>query len=1330
MTAREAAKRGWPEVMDTIREHGFNPRSLPFYVMAGRDAAAMDSLADTFLPGGFLGGKSEPGSPVFFAAPEAIVAVAPLGMGGARDVFIPPAKWMRSRPDDPVNGVVWCFTARQIRGGGVELERDLSALWQATLTLRRKAGVGFPLYAVICGNDLPGFGEFTFFLPEKAVDEVVGWVRKEGVEDDWRGLGADTSEMEEWLAAWRDVRLHPGREGSDLGAGIDDAYLLPGRAAQTLRSLVEAMARSAPAVEETGGIDLRGAFFVGLWKRNDWPGDGEGGEEESRPDAAASSPGSESREAFARSLFRDKVLPERWLLASAAEQTRKAGSWTRRLAVLTVLCLVVALGVRGLIGTGLDRMVEGPYRILSQTETIRRWLLAGASGAAPLIGTHQPPKPVSIGGGAPPVIPELPELYRENMEGYIPGLENPGWIWRRLFRIGPAERAATGAAVGALGGQAALHLAEEQIAFPLKACIDRVGGDSYAGSNDMLSPWEFNQAHPPESLPVNWQYFEERGGGTRGGREELFVDAGVWNASGRGLRRWVRSQLGTLTNDEGFAGLPDRFVRKRFLDAAARARELSDALYLPWNTDEELDDFLSQAGPLDPVNLWQAAREWKRGQAGGWGRDELAGVAKWLDSPPHYDTPEQWVEEWRGAECLWTDRPESPLHATTLSLWRRALFQWLVRQYDLLPRSAQMIKDATERFAFAPAPLPRIPLTALSSASYDPVWRYRPEIWRTAAFSRAVGVLGDESDEFAELIQAGLLDGDHAKILRQIRVEPVRLAVLAHARSYADYWIHDIATLANPANWLLRDGAEECMPWMEDGEEEAEMYYAQTWADFHASLAMVDARDLTRRLLTDLSRRRIEALTALAEALNGFEDASGLTARIEYALVALAEDLKLYETPEYWNAAAVTLRAWRSLGRNPREALERMGRTLSRPDGQAVWESFFPVLAANYFIPETGEPVKVGYWRGFVLAALNLIQSETQRERWRVQKRLLLQVNAFPWRRDAPRTPGRIDVAAMRKLLREAGFVDAPEDAPGLQAPELPGDMEIQNAIRGLFAGLGWGNDWLPPCNRELDARVHRLTTAFARLEEWDVLGGVPLVLLPQREQSDPRHRYLRAFVMHQGKRPGSLSGQARGTPNWELPYEGTKARWAWRIRDEVQLRLGLTGGASFDFYNQTVPVPQARVGQARIADESWPIFSLLLSEGARARPYPEAAVEADEPVNVWRACLPVRTFSNRDTVAWDFGFALPAVFGPDTPGGPTLLDEWPDSLQWQAAVEEWNRFVRDDPELKIPVARETWRLEAGAGDEWLESSPGTWREGCVVEDENAAKCEIPVYYR
>lgn len=1330
MTAKEAAQRGWAGAMDAIREQGFNPRSLPFYVMTGRDAGAMDALAETFLPGGFLGGKSAPGTPVFFAAPEAMVAVAPLGIGGARDGFIPPSKWLRSRPDDPVNGAIWCFTAREVQAGGADLERDLAALWQAVLTLKRKVGVGFPLYVVISGNDLPGFSEFTSFLPEKAVDEVVGWVRREGVEDDWRGLGADASEMERWLAAWRDVRLYPGREDAGQeGVGVDNAYLLPGRAAKTVRSLVEAIARSSPVIEETAGIDLRGAFLVGLWKRDAT----QKGESEEEPSAVSSSivdfPRYSVREAFARSLFRDKILPERWLLAASAEQARKTGSWTRRFALITVLCLLAALVARGVIHTGLDRMVEGPYRILAQTEDIRRWLLAGASGAAPVMGKYPPPKPVAIGGGAPPAIPELPELYRKNIEEYLPGLEHPSWFWKRLFRIGAKERAVTSDAVGVLGGQAVLHLAEEQIALPLRACIDRVGGDLYSGSSDMLAPGDFNRMHPPEPLPVNWHYFEERGG-TRSGREELFVDSGSWNASGRALRLWIRAQLGALANDEGMRDLPDRFVRKRFLDAAARARDLSNQLYLPWNPDEDLEGFLTRSGSLDAGNLWQAAREWKRDRSGGWSRDELAGVARWLDNPPACDSPEQWVAEWRKAECLWTENAESPLFDTALSLWRRALFQWLVRQFDALPRNAQMIKDATERFAFAPSPLPRIPLTALSSASYDPVWRYRPEIWRTASFSRAVGVLNNDSDDLSELIQVGLLDSDHAGILKQTRVEPVRLAILAHARSYADYWISDIATLANPANWLLRDGLEECMPWMEDGLEEAEMYYAQTWSDFHASLAMVDARDLTRRLLANLSRRRIEALAALAEVLNGFDDASGLTARIEYALVALAEDVKLYETPEYWNAAAMTLRAWRSLGRNPREALERMGRTLARPDGQAVWESFFPVLAANFYMPETGEPVKLGYWRGFVLAALNLIQAETQRERWRGQRRLLLQINSFPWRRDAPRTPGKFDISALRKTLREVGFVDTPEDAPGLQAPELPGDAEIQTAIRGLFAGLGWGNDWLPPCNRELDARINRLAVAFSRLEEWDVLGGVPLIVLPQREQADPRHRYLRAFVMHQGKRPGSLSGQPGGTPNWELPYEGARARWAWQIRDEVQLRLALNGGVVFDFYNQTVPVPQARIGQARIADESWPIFSLLLSEGTQARPYPEAAVEADEPVNVWRARLPVRGFSNRDSIAWDFAFALPAAFGPEMPGGPTLLDDWPDALQWQTAAEEWNRFVRDDSELRIPLARDAWRLDAGAGEEWSEFAPQGWNgEYAPEEVESVVDCEVPVYY-
>ncbi|MCC8167680.1 MAG: type VI secretion system protein [Planctomycetes bacterium] len=1205
---------------------------------------------------------------------------------------------MRSRPDDPVNGVVWCFTAGEVLAAGADFERDLSALWQATPTVRRKAGVGFPLYAVVSGEGLAGFPELCAGVPDQtAAGEVVGWARQDG--DDWRDAGADNAVLIEWLSAWVRVCLNVNRDNAARDAATRDAlYLLPNRCGRVVDLLVEAMARSAPSAEETADVDMRGVFLVGLPDANE----ARDRDTETLVVRDAAPP---RREAFTRSLFREKIHPERWLLAQSAERTRTTHMWTRRLALSTALCLLLVLVVRLLISTGLDRMAEGPLRTVSQTENYRRWLLAGAIGAPPSLGDSPVPPPIAV-DGLVPVLPELPEIYRENMEKYLPDLLAPGWFWQRLFRINTDERAAAARAATALGGDAVLGLAADQVALPLRLCFDKIGGDVFSGGGqNLVNPVEFNYRHPPESLPVQWRYLEENpsdGEGIGG----LFADEEEWTSSVRGLRRWLRAQQDALDYADEVSGLPDRYARKRMLDASHKARELSEKAYRPWLLDAELEAFLDQPVPPDAGTLWQAMREWKRQRNGGWDEQELARVDGWLERPPDFDTSARWLEEWTRAAEIWRDRPDSPLYLTALTLWRRALFASLTRRLDSLPRSGKMIDSATTLFAFSPAPLPRIPLSALASASYDPVWRFRPEIWRTNTFAQCLDLLRGGAEQLAGLVQAGLLDEDYARILRQTRFEPVRLAVLAHARSYADYWITDIAMLANPSHWLIQDRLDEELIWMEDVPAESELtalHTRQRWSDFHASLAMVDARDLTRRLLAELTQRRIDALTVLREAVAGMEDAASLSSRLEFALVAMTEDAKLYATPEFWNAAAMTLRAWRSLGKDAHIALERIRRTLARPESQGVWESFFPVLSANFFAPETGEPVKLRYWRGFVLAALNLIQAETQQERWRSQRNLLLRINTFPWRRDAPRTPGPVEVATIRDLLREVGFVESPHINGGQDLPDLPGDTEIQRALRGLFAGLGWGSDWLPPCNRQLAGSVNRLAAALSRLEEWEFLGGVPLIILPQRLQSDPRFRHFRAFVLHQGRTGQNRPGLPGATLGWEMPAESNRARWAWRVKDQLQMRLSLKGAATFDFYNQTVPVPRARIGQARIPDEIWPILSLLLADAAQARPYPEALVEADEPVTVWRARLPVRGFTGGDAIWWDFAFALPAVFGPETPGGVTLLDAWPSALEWQMAVEEWNGFVRNDPELRIPLASDAWKLNAGSEEAWSE---------------------------
>lgn len=1318
----------WNELLRVAAEDGLSPSAMPAYMLIGADADTLARLASGLSPSAHPAGTAANGM-AFLAAPDALFVTVPLSGAGDREACLPSARWLSTRPDAPLNGIIWLFSAADAwaarTGDGIA-----APYWKLSLAACRRCGVDLPVYALAIGGDgIPGFAEFAASLREEETQAgVIGWAAGTAADaargdSDWDDPAPGADAAGECLRRWRDYRLSRA-DAAPAEFDRDAAFLLPWRAGRVVSRLAELIADAAPSRRDASGATLRGVYIVALPGASAPEGGAASDPAASAVSAAGSIPESVSaprvepaRAAFLRGVFRERILPERWLASEPAERARRRARWTKRFAVLAALLLIAAVAARLTIDHGLRSVTDAPAAVLADVAAYRRWLRGGASGEAPVLAGMDPPPPVAPGSGAP-VLPELPLLYQKMIAPCLPILNNPAWLWRVLFRIGPRE-ASDGAGLAAwLSGSPMLALADEQIAAPLALALDRLSRRDGAGGG--MTPEEFNTRHGADSAPVDWE--------TAGGeRAAVFLDEDEWRENTEAFLVWIRGRQGLLAGGTEFAGLPDRFARKRLLDSYRGVAGAAEEIYRPWPADAALAGYFASSPDVTADALWRDMSAHGVRDGGAWRSEELALVAEWLVRPPAAPTPAALAADWLRAAETWRDTPASPLFAAARTIWRRAAAAGLVKWMAVLPAGESELRAAADSFAPPSAPLPRIPLCALSQASFDPVWGFRPEIWRSGDVARTVSTLAEAPKALADLEAAGLLDSGAAAYLSRLFLEPARVALLAHARDYCDYWVTDIAMLANPAHWIIGDRFE-AEPYWTGGAESAddpggEIFdrgdydvSSMSWADFQAAAARVDPRDLTRRMLAELTQRRIEALSAMNVVTAVLEGGDGLRTRVEYALAAMAEDAKLFATPEYWQTAVAAWRSWRGLGNDANRALVRMKRFLEKPspDKPGLMATFFPVLAANYYAPETGEPARLDYWRGFVRTAVELLQAETRRERRLGQRRLLLKADGFPWRRDASGggTPATRD--EMRGLLDTVGFSRIPQtaagdsaagaaDAAGQSAAEFPDDPVLQKALRELMGGLGLGGAWLPPANYALNSGLLRLLSAFDALEEWENEGGVPLIVLPGRMQQDPRHRFLRAFALRQESRPapgGAVSAPATrfAAREWERAYETTAARWAWRIPEQEHMRLRTGGAAVFDFYNQTVPVPEARIGQARIGDDPWPVLGLLLGGEAGARPSAGARVEgADDAARVWQARIPVRSINNgggaAETIWWEFGFALPSVFGPETPGGATILDEWPTHAEWIEAVAEWNDFVGDDPALRIAMAGERWIL-------------------------------------
>ncbi len=1297
----------WNELLRVAAEDGLSPASLPAYLLIGEDGDTLSLLASALSPSAHCVGTAANGMS-FLVAADAMFVTVPLRAAGDREACLPSQRWLSTRPDAPLNGVIWLFTAADAWRGKSESGGVAAPYWKMSLMACRRCGVDLPLYAMAMGDDgIPGFTEFaSFFQEEDALGGVVGWAADSGIGDDrgWDDPTPGIEAMEARLRQWRDYML--SRTVMPAGMDRNAAFLLPWRAGRTVSRLAEIIADVAPSRNNAPAVTLRGIYLVALPGKNrpeaTLSGNAPDASDDDDIDTLRASPRNDdvpSRVAFARGMFRERILPERWLASEPAERARRRSIWTKRLAVITALLLIVAVAVRLTIEWGLSSITDAPAAVLADVNSYRRWLRGGAKGDAPVLAGMDPPPPI-VFGSASPVLPELPTLYQEMLTPSLPLLNNPSLPWRILFRIGPREASDGIGLASWLSGPPVLALADEQIAAPLAGALEHLTAHSASRFTAVLTPEEFNLRHGSDEPPVDWSGIEA--GAFKSGEDAVFLDADEWQENAHSLGLWLRERRGLLSGGTEFEGLPDRFARKRFLDSYRRAVGVADKIYRHWPTNSDLSEYFTSNPDVEADGLWRSMSMSGIAGKGDLRPEELSLITDWLERPPKALTPDALIAEWRRVADAWRDNPESPLFTTARTIWRRAAIAGLIDWLADLPDQESDLREAANALPPPSSPLPRIPLCALSQASFDPVWGFRPEIWRGGSIARIVAILADAPRVLSELEAADLLERDAALYLSRLRLEPARAALLAHARAYCDYWVTDMAMLANPVHWIVDGGIEREAFWT-DGVgsstaigQEAYAVHGMNWADFQAAAARIDPRDLTRRMLSDLTQRRIEALssmTTVMTALEGVDD--GLKTRVELALAAMAEDAKLFATPEYWQAVIATWRSWRGLGNDAGRALARMHRTLSSQGAESsLMATFFPVLTANYYAPEMGEPVRLEYWRGFVRTAVELLQSETRRERRQGQKNILLKADGFPWRRDASGGGVPATREEMRTLLGRIGFARQASSDAEQPLSELPDDPELQAAVRELMGGLGLGADWLPPLNRALDERLLRLLSAFDALEEWEDDGGVPLVILPGRLQPDPRHRFFRAFSMRQESRPAMTE---RSAPReWERAYETAQARWAWRIPEQEQMRLRLGGAAVFDFYNQTVPVPEARIGQARLGDDVWPVLSLLLGKEAQARPCPEARVEgAEDGARVWMARLPVRGMRGGQPIWWQFGFALPTAFGPETPGGVTLLDEWPTLMEWREAVAEWNEFVDKDRALRVAAAGEKWVLRS-----------------------------------
>ena len=116
-----ATPGNWNELLRTAAEDGLSPTLLPAYLLIGADAEDLQTLALALSPSAHCVGTAANGM-AFLVATDSMFVTVPLCATGDREACLPSPRWLSTRPDAPLNGIIWLFSAADAWAGKARAE--------------------------------------------------------------------------------------------------------------------------------------------------------------------------------------------------------------------------------------------------------------------------------------------------------------------------------------------------------------------------------------------------------------------------------------------------------------------------------------------------------------------------------------------------------------------------------------------------------------------------------------------------------------------------------------------------------------------------------------------------------------------------------------------------------------------------------------------------------------------------------------------------------------------------------------------------------------------------------------------------------------------------------------------------------------------------------------------------------------------------------------------------------------------------------------------------------------------------------------------------------
>lgn len=232
---------------------------------------------------------------------------------------------LRLRSKRPLDAVIWTVPASRLSNLEQATSLGLAAR-RRFIDLLQRFGLSVPVYVIVTGlEDLPGFQELIGALPEEARERTLGWSSPYPRDAVWQGQWSDQA-LDRLHRAVAEAVIEIGTLSGQLSA---DLYALPDRLETLRRGLQNVLEPVFQGNAQGEAPCFRGVYFTANIAGDD------------AQDGFSADDSGLQRSAFARQLWRQRLVGERGLAQSVPRLLRLRQRWQRLTAGVALVVGVV-----------------------------------------------------------------------------------------------------------------------------------------------------------------------------------------------------------------------------------------------------------------------------------------------------------------------------------------------------------------------------------------------------------------------------------------------------------------------------------------------------------------------------------------------------------------------------------------------------------------------------------------------------------------------------------------------------------------------------------------------------------------------------------------------------------------------------------------------------------------------------------------------------------------------------------------------------------------------------------------------------------------------------